>query len=63
MESLEGGIMNGHVNRFYRKFVDEVAPIRLYHEVIPLHDNPKLSWEEVSKKSEELPKGGLSFRS
>jgi len=49
--------MNGHVNRFYRKFVDEVAPIRLYHEVIPLHDNPKLSWEEVSKKSEELPKG------
>jgi len=48
--------MNKHVNRFYRKFVDEDVPIRLYHEVISLHESP-LSWEEASKKSNDLPKG------
>ncbi len=49
--------MNSHVHRFYRKFTDEQAPIRLYHEVIGLHEAPHISWEELSKKAPSLPKG------
>ncbi len=49
--------MNAHVHRFYRKFADEQAPIRLYHEVIGLHEAPKFSWEDISKKAPVLPKG------
>lgn len=49
--------MNSHVRRFYRKFVDEDAPIRLYHEVITLHEAPRFTWEELSAKVPHLPKG------
>ncbi|MBS0605687.1 MAG: SMI1/KNR4 family protein [Parachlamydiales bacterium] len=49
--------MNSHVRRFYRKFIDEDAPIRLYHEVIALHEAPRFSWEEISSKVPSLPKG------
>ncbi len=31
--------MNEHVHRYYRKFADEQAPIRLYHEVISLPED------------------------
>lgn len=49
--------MNSYVHRFYRKFADEQAPIRLYHEVISLHEGPRFSWEDLSKKAPSLPKG------
>ncbi|MBS0603606.1 MAG: SMI1/KNR4 family protein [Verrucomicrobia bacterium] len=49
--------MNSHVHRFYRKFADEQAPIRLYHEVIGLHESPRFSWEEMVEKAPSLPKG------
>ncbi len=49
--------MNSHVRRFYRKFVDEEAPIRLYHEVIALHETPSFAFEEVVAKIPALPKG------
>lgn len=49
--------MNSHVHRFYRKFADEQAPIRIYHEVICLHETPHLSWEDISKRASSLPKG------
>jgi hypothetical protein len=49
--------MNSHVHRFYRKFADEQAPIRLYHEVISLHEAPRFSWEDLSEKAPSLPKG------
>lgn len=49
--------MNSHVHRFYRKFADEQAPIRLYHEVIGLHEAPRFTWEDISKKAPSLPKG------
>lgn len=49
--------MNSHVHRFYRTFADEQAPIRLYHEVIALHDAPEISWDEVARKAPSLPKG------
>lgn len=49
--------MNSHVHRFYRKFADEQIPIRLYHEVIGLHEAPKFTWEELSKKTPSLPRG------
>jgi len=49
--------MNSHVQRFYRKYADEQAPIRLYHEVIGLHEAPRFSWEELSKKAPNLPRG------
>lgn len=49
--------MNSHVHRYYRKFADEQTPIRLYHEVIGLHEAPRFSWEDLSKKAPCLPKG------
>ncbi len=49
--------MNSHVHRFYRKFANEQAPICLYHEVISLHEAPRFSWEDLSKKAPSLPKG------
>lgn len=49
--------MNSHVHRFYRKFADEQAPIRLYHEVIGLNEAPRFSWDDLSKKAPSLPKG------
>ncbi len=49
--------MNSHVHRFYRKFAGQEAPIRLYHEVIGLHEAPMFSWEDISKKAPSLPKG------
>jgi hypothetical protein len=48
--------MNPHVHRFYRKFADEQAPIRLYHEVINLSEAPRFSWEDISKKVPSLPR-------
>lgn len=49
--------MNSHVHRFYRKFADEQAPIRLYHEVVTLHEEPRFSWEEISAKAPSLSRG------
>jgi hypothetical protein len=49
--------MNSHVHRFYRKFADEQAPIRLYHEVIVLHEAPQMAWEDLFKKAPSLPRG------
>ncbi len=49
--------MNSHVHRFYRKFADEQAPIRLFHEVIGPHEVPQLSWEEIVGKAPLMPKG------
>ena len=49
--------MNPHVHRFYRKFADEQTPIRLYHEVVSLHEAPRFTWEDISKKAPFLPKG------
>lgn len=49
--------MNSLVRRFYRKYVDEDVPIRLYHEVITLHEAPRFSWEDISLKVPGLPKG------
>ncbi len=49
--------MNPHVLRFYRKFADEQAPLRLYQEVIGLNEALHLSWEDLSKKAASLPKG------
>ncbi len=49
--------MNSLVHRFYRKFADEQAPVRLYHEVIALHESHQLTWEDLSKKTPSLPKG------
>jgi hypothetical protein len=48
--------MNSHVRRFYRKYTDEETPIRFYHEVIALHENPRISWEEIKRKVPSLPK-------
>ncbi|MBS0620061.1 MAG: SMI1/KNR4 family protein [Verrucomicrobia bacterium] len=49
--------MNAHVQRFYRKYIDEEAPIRLYHEVIPLHETPGLKWDALTHLAPALPKG------
>jgi hypothetical protein len=49
--------MNSYVRRYYRKFSEEDAPIRLFHDVICLHDSPELSWSDVSSKVQSLSKG------
>jgi|SRR5579862_209481 len=49
--------MNSHVRRFYRTFVDEETPVRFYHEVIALHENPQLQWEDIQQKMPSFPKG------
>jgi hypothetical protein len=51
------GAMNSHVRRFYRKYIDEEVPVRFYHEVIALHEHPRMSWEETKSKAPSLPKG------
>jgi hypothetical protein len=49
--------MNSHVRRYYRKFEEEETPIRLFHEVEALHEQPTLSWEEASVRLPALPRG------
>lgn len=49
--------MNSHVRRFYRTYVDEDTPVRFYHQVIPLHENKEMAWEEIREKIPHLPKG------
>lgn len=49
--------MNSHVHRFYQKYADEETPIRVYHEVIALHEEPRLPWEEIAARAPSLPKG------
>ncbi len=49
--------MNSHVRRFYRTFVDEETPVRFYHQVIALHENPRLPWDEIKQKMPSFPKG------
>lgn len=49
--------MNSHVHKYYRKFVGEETPIPLFHDVVALHDEPTLSWSEISKKVPSMPRG------
>lgn len=49
--------MNSQVRRYYRKFTGEEIPLRLFHDVIPLHEVSSDSWQEVIKKTSSLPKG------
>lgn len=49
--------MNSHVHRFYRKFADEQEPLKLFHDVIALHEAPNLKWADASKIAPALPKG------
>lgn len=49
--------MNSHVRRFYRTFVNDATPVRFYHEVIALHENPQMQWKEIEQKAPSLPRG------
>lgn len=48
--------MDHHIKEFYRKSSDE-SPSGNFHAVISLHEAPGISWEEVSAKAPELPRG------
>jgi SMI1 / KNR4 family (SUKH-1) len=49
--------MNSQVRRFYRTFVDKEAPVRFYHNVIPLHESPEVGWDQIQEKMPSFPKG------
>lgn len=49
--------MNSHVHKYYRKSKGDEPLRRHFHEVIPLHEEKKLSWEEAQQKVRSLPRG------
>ena len=48
--------MDSRLKQFYHQTSDE-GPHDNYHVVIPLHESPTLSWNEIFQKAPVLPKG------
>lgn len=55
--------MNSQVRRYYRKFDDEEIPLRLFYDVISLHETPELSWEGFKERAPDLPRGWYELAS
>ena len=49
--------MNSHVLKYYRKSKGADPEARHFHEVIPLHEEKGMSWDEAHQKVSTLPRG------
>lgn len=49
--------MDRHIKEFYYGYFDDDPSARKYHDIIPLHKAQDITWQEITQKIPNLPRG------